>query len=488
MIAPDTATNRLRSETVGLVGVIMQALGSIAPALAVLFPLQFITSNAGVAAPLAYLGAFVIALMLGSILAQFTRHTSSAGTYYTFVSQSLGGRWGFLVSWLYLLVYITVTATAGTFMASTLNATLLAEYGWNIPWWVFMLYLIVIANVFTYRGIRLSVTTLVAFGAFEIVVCMALGLWGLANPGPGGLTLSWINPANALSANGLFLGVVFAIFAFAGWDAAAPLAEESRQPLRTVPRAVLGAIVIMGVLLLTTSWGQLTGWGTNKLSDLVSSGELPGFVLAHRYWGSAWVILLVAMVTSMTAAAIAITNVASRVFFAMARTGTMPAPLAHVHPRFKTPTNAIWLMTGINVLFGLGAPLVLGVGNVYNVGGTMTTFATIPVFIMASIGLFLLYRRKYPTEFNPLLHLIIPIIASVALVLVAYESLNPLPTYPVSLAAPIVVVWLAVGLVVMFLMLSRHGESWLARAGQALADLPDATDTGSAPAKQSPIT
>jgi hypothetical protein len=84
--------------------------------------------------------------------------------------------------------------------------------------------------------------------------------------------------------------------------------------------------------------------------------------------------------------------------------------------------------------------------------------------------------------------LIVPIVASVALVLVAYESLNPLPTYPVSLAAPIVVVWLAVGLVVMFVMLSRHGESWLARAGQALADLPETTDVSSASTKQSPTT
>lgn len=468
-------TTRLLPGAVGFLGALMQGLGSIAPALACLFTIQFIVINAGVAAPLAYIGAFLITLMLGLVLAQFTRHTTSAGTYYTFVSQSLNGRAGFLVAWVYLLVYMTSLAASGTFMAATLSATLKSEYGWNLPWWVFMLYLIAIANVFTYRGIRLSVGVLVSLGVFEIVVCFALGLWGLTHPGPGGFNMTWLNPANAPSSHGLFLGVVFAIFAFAGWDAAAPVAEESRQPRRTVPRAVLGAILLLGVLLLVTSSGQVIGWGTSKLSSLTTSGELPGFVLAHQYWGAAWVIVLIAMVSSMTAAAIAITNVSSRVFYGMARSGTMPSALAKLNPRFGTPTNAIWVLTGINLLLGLGVPALIGVSNVFNVGGTMVTFAFIPVFIMANIGIFFFFRRRYPGEFRPLLHVVFPIISSIALILVAYESLNPLPAYPVSLAGPIVVGWLVVGAVILIVMLSRRGDSWLSRAGQAMA-APDSSD------------
>ena len=82
--------------------------------------------------------------------------------------------------------------------------------------------------------------------------------------------------------------MVFAIFAITGWDAAAPLAEESRDPKRTVPRAVLGSILIMGVFLVLVSWGQTTGWGTSKLTAFASSAQLPAFVLGQRYWGGAW--------------------------------------------------------------------------------------------------------------------------------------------------------------------------------------------------------
>ena len=79
-------------------------------------------------APLAYLGAFIIALLLGYVLAQFSRHLSSTGSYYTFVSRSLGGRAGFLVAWVYLLFYPVVIAQVGSFMGSTLQSTLKAEY------------------------------------------------------------------------------------------------------------------------------------------------------------------------------------------------------------------------------------------------------------------------------------------------------------------------------------------------------------------------
>jgi amino acid transporter len=469
MATMQKSRTRLIPGAVGFLGVLMQGIGSIAPALAALFTIQFIATNAGAAAPIAYVGAFLITLMLGLVLAQFARHTTSAGTYYTFVSQSLSGRAGFLVSWVYLLVYMTSLSIAGTFMAATLSATLQAEYGWNLPWWVFMLYLIGVAFVFTYRGIRLSVGVLVGLGIFEISICLALGLWGLTHPGPGGFGVQCVNPANAPSAHGLFLGVVFAIFAFAGWDAAAPVAEESRQPRRIVPRAVLGSIILLGILLLITSWGQLIGWGTNRLPSLTSSAELPGFVLAHRYWGGAWVIVLIAMVSSMTAAAIAITNVASRVFFSMARSGTMPSALAKLHPRFRTPSNAIWMLTGINLLIGLGVPALIGVTNVFSVGGTMETFAYIPVFIMANIGIYFFFRRRYPGEFRPLPHVVFPVVSSVALLLVGYESLNPFPAYPVSLALPIVIVWLLIGIVVVIVMRARRGDAWLAQAGQAIA-------------------
>jgi amino acid transporter len=460
----------LKKNAVGLTGVLMQGVTSIAPAIAGLLTLQFITSNAGGDAPLAYLGAFVIALMLGYVLAQFSKHLSSTGSYFTFVSRPLGGRAGFLVAWVYLLFYPVVIAQAGSFFGSVLSSTLKAEYGWHFDWWWWMIFIIVLVAVTAWRGIELSVNVIIVLGITEIIVCVLLAIWGFSSPGTGGVNLHWLNPNNAPSLHGLFLGVVFAIFAITGWDASAPLAEESKDPKRNIPRAVLGSIVLLGIFLVVVSWGQIDGWGSTKADGLASSGELPAFVLGHHYWGSWWVVILIALINSVIAVSIAATNAAVRFIYGMSRAGALPTFLQKVHPEYKTPTNAILFQTVINIVLGLLLPVIIGVANVYNVTGTWFTFALSFVYIMANIGLFVFYRREHPDEFNWFKHLIIPGIGSVGLIVVCYYSLVPLPAWPVSLAPFVVLGWLVLGAIVMLVVYRGPRANQLALAGAAMGE------------------
>src|SRR5256712_6620365 len=98
--APGPAVQtELKQDALGLLGATMQAITHIAPAIAALFFTQFIVSLAGVTAPLAYIIAVVIVLMLGNTLVQFSKHLPSAGGYYTYVSRALGPRFGFITSW-----------------------------------------------------------------------------------------------------------------------------------------------------------------------------------------------------------------------------------------------------------------------------------------------------------------------------------------------------------------------------------------------------
>ena len=207
---------------------------------------------------------------------------------------------------------------------------------------------------------------------------MALAISGFIDPGSGGVNLHWLNPGNAPSGHALFLGVVFAIFAISGWDAAAPLGEESEDPKRNVPRGVMGSIIILGFFLVFVSWGQTAGWGTNKIGSFSGSSELPAFVLGHRFWGGAWVIVLIALFNSAVAVAIATTNSATRFIYGMARTGVLPKALTNIHPRYRTPTTAIKFQTCVNVALGIILPIIVGVANVYNITGTWFTFALAP--------------------------------------------------------------------------------------------------------------
>jgi amino acid transporter len=480
-VARATAASRpaeLQRNAVGLPGVMMQALTDVAPAIAVLFTVQFTASQAGIAMPAAYVGAFVVAIPIAVVLCQLARKLPSAGGWYTYVSRGLHPRAGFLVAWLYFLYAPLQTAITGTSLGTAFSSTIKDEYGISLPWWVFMLVLIVFVVIMAYRGISFSTRAIVILGLAELAIVGIFSVWGFFESGPGGVTLQVFNPANAPTGTGQGFGlaVVFAIFALNGWDGAVPLAEESRDPKRVVPRAVFLALVIMGFFLVICAWGIMTGWGVDNITSFAKSPEAPYIILAKKFWSSAGVpILMLALLNSALAVTIASTNVTTRMWYAMARSSALPAGLAKLS-RHKTPVNALALQTVISVVVGVGAAALIGPAKVFDVVGLMFTFALIPVFILGAVACYRLYRREYRGEFNWFLHVGSPIVTIVALLAVGYYSLNPAPVFPYNWALPICAAWLVLGVVVLAVMRLRGHENWLASAGEALADQPAGTE------------
>ena len=190
----------------------------------------------------------------------------------------------------------------------------------------------------------------------EFLIVLALGLWGLADPGPGGFTLQsfsyGFNPGGIATSTGFALAIVFTVQGLTGWEAAVPLAEETENPRRNVPRATMASIVIIGVMLVLVIWGQVIGWGVNSLSKLISSPELPALVIAHRVWGALWWLALIAMFTSVFGASLACQNVATRMWFGMGRSGVLPATFGRVHPVRKTPTAAVTMQLVLSAIAG----------------------------------------------------------------------------------------------------------------------------------------
>ena len=105
------AKTELRAGALRLPGVLMQGLTHMAPATALLFTIQFTTSQAGLVAPLAYLIAFPIVIVLGVCLMQLAKCFPSAGGYYTYVSRTVHPRAGFLASWLLIIWLLQLPPT-----------------------------------------------------------------------------------------------------------------------------------------------------------------------------------------------------------------------------------------------------------------------------------------------------------------------------------------------------------------------------------------
>jgi len=460
------AHSGLHSGALRLPEILMQGIAHTAPATAVLLTLPFITLHAGLAAPLAYLIALLIVLMLGIGLTQLAKHLPSAGGYYTYVSHTVGPRAGFLTAWLFFLYTALTPAFSLAMMGWVLESALRAEYRIAFPWWLFLLLGTAFTFWATYRRIEVSAAALMVLGCLEMGIVLLLAGWGLIVPGPGGVSLASFNPAHAPSGSGLYLGIVFSLFALTGWEGAVPLAEESENPRQVVPRAMVATILIMGAYLVFTSWGILIGWGTADLGGLVASKELPPFALARRFWGPGWVVILFALLNSMLAVAVASTLVSTRMWYAMARSGSLPVSLAAVHPRHKTPVNAVVIQTLVTLAVGLGLGFWIGPDQEFHLMGIVVTLALALIYGAGNLGVFLLYRQRR-AEFRAIPHALFPLVSTVAVLWVAYKSIVPLPKRPLAYAPAILGVWLLAGVSLLVVSKGLGREWWLVAAAAA---------------------
>lgn len=457
-IPADAPGTGLRQGVLHIASVVMQNIANIAPAIAVLFTVQLIVSYAGVAAPIAYLVAFLVTLCLGTTLGQLVRKLPSAGSYYTFISRTTTPDIGFIAAWLYFLTFPLAGAQVSAYMGYTINQALQAYYSVSFPWWAFALIIIALTAVVTYVGITAGIRALFIASSIEMVCILALAVSGLVSPGPGGLNVHGFNPAAISGHPTFYLGIVFAIFALTGWDAAAPLAEESARPRRTVSRGVIISILIMGVFLVFGAWGLQIGWGTLHMSSFATAGNNPAFTIAHRVWGSAWVLVLIALANSAIAVMISCMNATTRMWYRMARVGVLPSWLGQVHPRFKTPSNAIIAQTVLTLVLAFALSAAWGVSNVFSVLGFLFTFGAIPVWTVANYSVFRLYRKEYRSEFNIFLHVIVPVIGTVGLLWFGYKSVVPLPPYPNSWAVPLTIGWFVIAVLIVLWLRARGKE------------------------------
>ena len=501
------AQTQLKAGALRLPSIFMQSLTMVAPGIAALFYTPVVVSQAGLAAPLAYPIAFIIVLFTAVVLAELAKAVPSAGGYYTYVARGIHPRAGFLVSWLNWiyapLVLGAVTVFGGYVISSSLSWT-----GVLGDWFplVFGVVMVSIVAVIQYMGVQLSGKTLVITGGLELIVVSILGLWALANPGSGGLNFKPFMPSNATSIAGLFLASVFAIQAFTGWEGAAPMAEETEDPKRNVPRALIGSVVLFGVFIILMQWAVMIGWGTNNFSAIATASPLPGIQLAQRYWGDFWVVLLIMLISSVTAVSIACANVGTRMWWRMGQDGALPKWFAKVHPVRKTPTNAIiaqWIVAVLTIVVFMAivliftpttadAPMTLQTAYQYQYyfDGYLIGYVVLFIYTMGNIAAYMLYRRERRSEFSWWRHILFPVLSTLGMIVILLFSLNiiggdplsfqpdkfALPPAPFNIAVLFVFLWFILGVVMVLYLRATGRENWMEAAAEAASERPATTD------------
>jgi amino acid transporter len=306
----------------------------------------------------------------------------------------------------------------------------------------------------TYYGIKLSADASVILGAIEISIILVLSLTMLFTNG-GHNTASPFTPVHSPTGwSGVFQGMIFAFLAFVGFEAAAPLGEETNNPKRNIPRAVVFSAIGIGLFYVLASYSSVIGWGIPTIAGYAGD-PAPWATLGGRYWGTIGPVLIsFVIVNSAVGNGNAGINATSRVAYAMGRIGTLPAVFAGLS-RHRTPTVPIIVHTLASLVIAIGCGLIFGVNGALGLIGTVLTLGLLLLYVASCISTFVYYRRERPADFRIVQHVIVPLIPLIILFFVFASQVYPVPAYPLNLALPVLIVWILLGVAYMFYLQRR---------------------------------
>ncbi|TME55427.1 MAG: APC family permease [Chloroflexi bacterium] len=461
----------LQKDAIGLAPVLFQSITHMAPAAAVAFSIIFAVTYAGGATPLAVLMALIACLLVAISIGQLAKHLPSAGRLYTYSARGLHPTAGFFVAWGFMLAEPLVAPLLYLIFGNVIGVFLTNHF--NTPTWLWAPFAAAAGIgvwALVYRGVRISTEAGVILGAFEIVVFLALAITLIIAAGSNN-TLSVFSP-NTGNTNGLgsvFAGMVYTVLAFIGFEASVPLAEETKDPRRTLPKAVILSCVLIGLFYLVCYYGAIVYFGPNVAADpkngfFAFNGGDPWDGIASKVWGPFSILVLIAIINSAFANSNAGANAATRVGYALGRVGILPPALAQVHPRFKTPYVAVHVQGALGIAvalilgFALSSPL-----NAFALLGTVATLIIVVIYILTNLSNLVFYLREHRDELNPILNVAVPILGTLIFIPVLlaafgidFAGLGITPLAPPANAAPwIVLAWLVIGVVVYIYLSTR---------------------------------
>jgi amino acid transporter len=467
----NTGSHRLERNVLRVPHGIALAAAAMAPAIAVVLNAPAAGPSAGAALPLSFLVAFIACLFVGNTVIQFSRRLPSSGSFYTFNSYGLGKTAGFFTGWLFWMGYAVLAPGLFDALGAFAHDYVIATFHVEVSWWIFSLIGMVIVMVLSIRSIKASVQVDLALLCVEVFVFLLLAIIAIAKAGDSNTLAVFTPTASPNGFAGVGLGVVFGILSFVGFDAAATLGEETKNPKRSVPLAVGGALVFVGLFYVFVMYALTVGYGLNNPANLKAflSDANPIVTLTHR--DAPWLeqILDLCAIAGIFSCLLAIHNTTTRIIFSMGRDRVLPPGLGSVHPRWFSPYNAIIVQTIFTLIVGFGTGFWLGPGatGAYGFTGAIGTVAVVIVYMLSNIAL-VRYFFRLP-ERNIFLHVVLPILGVLALAYPLWSTGAPGQAYPYNFVPIIVLVWIVIGLAAYLYLRSRSPEK-IAALGTVLAE------------------
>jgi len=399
--------------------------------------------------------------------AAIARSITDGGGFYGYLARGLGRPVAAAGAVLALTGYNGLVAA----LAGGIGYFLTEMGGAPGPWWAWTLGALVVMGALGYRNIDLSAKLLGVLMVCEVGVLVVFDAAVLVNKGLDAFQFTSFAPDTVLSgAPGV--AFMFAFGSFVGYEAAALYSEETRDPVRTVPRATYAAVLVIGLFYAVTSWMMVGAMGAGRTRETAEAqeGELFFFLTEQQLGETASALFGLLIITSLFASLVAGHQAAGRYVFALARDGLAPGRLAAVHPKHGSPHMSSLAQSGFTaavvVLFA-----VAGLDPYKTLVTVMSGLSTLGIVLLqalTSVACVVYFRRRGSGEL--LTTLVVPLVGCLGLlsaaflILLNFETLAHTDSALIN-ALPYAVLACAAAAALYALRLRRTDESRYVRIG-----------------------
>jgi amino acid transporter len=434
-----------------------QSVAAIAPVTSPVLTIPLVFALAGNGTWAAYALGTVQITLIALLIGALGRRSASPGSLYSYATDSLPPMVAAVAAWALVLGYVaTGSSVAGGFVQYS-NILLKTFTNHTVAPDLLVLISVIGAATMAYRDVKLSARAMLWLqGASTacIVAVLVLVLW------KNGLHFDWPQlRLQGSSIAGVRLGLVLAIFSFVGFESATALGHEAKEPLRTIPRAVLQCALGAGAFFILAAYAEVLGFRNAGLA--LDKTDAPMHVLANQAALPALGLIIDAgAVISMFACLLACITAAARILLLMAHNGLVPMRLCRTHHRNETPHVAV-LITAFVVGIPILILITLGYSgtDIYGWLGSFAVYGFITIYGLTCIALPLKLKRQGALSMSLL---VVAILGGISMIMALAGTLYPVPAPPYSWLPYLYFVYLLVALV--FFFRTRHKRNPVATA------------------------
>ncbi|MGE5704134.1 MAG: APC family permease [Clostridia bacterium] len=347
--------------------------------------------------PLVYLVGVIAMVFTALSYSKMSNEFPIAGSVYSYVQRGLNPHVGFVTGWLIAVDYLMAPALLTAFSASWLSSIIP-----SVPSFVLILLFLGINTFVTARGISLTATTNKVFlfleiGVLVIFLGFAYKFVFIDGHGAGGFSLAPLFQADKIDFGFIASAASIAVLGFLGFDVISTLSEEVKNPGRTVGRATVSTLVLIGLIFMVQTY--LAALAHPDYTNL--DPNMAYFDIAKEVGGEFlyYLLILIAVAAVGIANALAIQSAISRIIYSMSRDKLLPFSgfLGKIHPKYKTPFNATIFVGTVSFFIALWMPIETII--------QLVNFGALTSFMVLNLSVFVyFYLKKRKRDAKGFLH------------------------------------------------------------------------------------